>query len=291
MRPLRKVVFPVAGLGTRFLPASKVIAKEMLPVVDKPLIQYAAEEAIAAGAETLIFVINRNKRQISDHFDTAYELEQKLAKQNKHELLRAARDVLPHGIDTVYVVQQEALGLGHAVLCAKPVIGDEPFGVILPDDFIYNPSAGAMSQMVAHYESTGASVIAVEDVPRERTGSYGIVSAHDPQAIFSPIDAIVEKPKPDVAPSTLAVVGRYILDGSIFALLEKTQPGAGGEIQLTDGIAALIKQAPVHAFRFEGKRFDCGTKSGYVQATLRVALDDPDISAEIRRAAHAILAG
>jgi UTP--glucose-1-phosphate uridylyltransferase len=279
---ISKVVFPVAGLGTRFLPASKVIAKEMLPIVDKPLIQIAAEEAIEAGADTLVLVINRNKRQIADHFDTAFELETKLAAQGKDALLRAARDVLPDGIHVVLVTQQEALGLGHAILCAKPVVGDEPFGIILPDDFIYNPGHGALKQMAEHHQATGANVIAVEDVPREKTASYGIVSAQNPEQKFSRILGIVEKPKPELAPSTLAVVGRYILDGSIFDLLKQTGAGAGGEIQLTDGIATLLAQRRVDAYRFTGTRYDCGTKLGYVQATLRVALDDPMIGPEVR---------
>jgi UTP--glucose-1-phosphate uridylyltransferase len=286
---IRKVVFPVAGLGTRFLPASKVIAKEMLPIVDKPLIQFAAEEAIEAGADTLIFVINRNKRQIADHFDAMFELETKLAAQGKDLLLAAARDLLPPHVSCVFVTQKEALGLGHAVLCAKPVVGNEAFGVILPDDFIYNPPCGALKQMSDQHDQTGASVIAVQDVPRENTASYGIVSADFPEAQVSTIKAIVEKPKPDVAPSTLAVVGRYILDGSIFAHLEQTTPGAGGEIQLTDAIAALLLQKQVQAFRFAGTRYDCGTKLGYVKATARSALDDPLIGEQVRAALKAML--
>jgi UTP--glucose-1-phosphate uridylyltransferase len=286
---IRKVVFPVAGLGTRFLPASKVIAKEMLPIVDKPLIQFAAEEAIEAGADTLIFVINRNKRQIADHFDAMFELETKLAAQGKDLLLAAARDLLPPHVSCVFVTQKEALGLGHAVLCAKPVVGNEAFGVILPDDFIYNPPCGALKQMAAQHDQTGASVIAVQDVPRENTASYGIVSADYPEAQVSTIKAIVEKPKPELAPSTLAVVGRYILDGSIFDCLEQTTPGAGGEIQLTDAIAALLLQKQVQAFRFAGTRYDCGTKLGYVKATARSALDDPLIGEQVRAALKAML--
>ena len=286
---IRKVVFPVAGLGTRFLPASKVIAKEMLPIVDKPLIQFAAEEAIEAGADTLIFVINRNKRQIADHFDTMFELETKLFAQGKHELLDAARDLLPPHVSCVFVTQKEALGLGHAVLCARPVIGNEPFGVILPDDFIYNPGNGALKQMAAEHLKTGHSIIAVENVPREKTANYGIVSTENPDVQLSKISSIVEKPKPDVAPSTLAVVGRYILDGSIFDLLERTTPGAGGEIQLTDAIAALLSKKTVEAFRFAGTRFDCGTKLGYVQATARVALDDSMIGEQVRAALKLML--
>ncbi len=278
---IRKVVFPVAGLGTRFLPASKVIAKEMLPLVDKPLIQFAAEEAIEAGADTLVFVINRNKRQIADHFDAMFELETKLASQGKDALLAAAREILPPHVSCVFVTQKEALGLGHAVLCARPVINDEPFGVILPDDFIYHTS-GALKQMAIHHEATGASVVAVEDVPRDKTKNYGIVSTDHPEAAISRMRGIVEKPSPDKALSTLGVVGRYILDGSIFPILEKIGAGSGGEIQLTDGIAELLKHKPVDAFRFAGTRYDCGTKLGFVQATLRVALEDAHIKDEIR---------
>jgi UTP--glucose-1-phosphate uridylyltransferase len=286
---IRKVVFPVAGLGTRFLPASKVIAKEMLPIVDKPLIQFAAEEAIEAGADTLIFVINRNKRQIADHFDAMFELETKLAAQGKELLLAAARDLLPPHVSCVFVTQKEALGLGHAVLCARPVVGDEPFGVILPDDFIYSPGNGALSQMAAEHAKRGDSVIAVENVPPEKTASYGIVSTDAPDAHTSIIRAIVEKPAPERAPSTLAVVGRYILDNRIFAHLERTQQGAGGEIQLTDAIAALLAEKPVQAFRFAGTRFDCGMKLGYVQATARLALDDPQMGEQVRAALKAML--
>lgn len=281
---IRKVVFPVAGLGTRLLPASKVIAKEMLPIVDKPLIQFAAEEAIEAGADTLIFVINRNKRQIADHFDAVFELETKLAAQGKELLLAAARDLLPPHVSCVFVTQKEALGLGHAVLCARPVVGNEPFGVILPDDFIYSPERGALAQMAQQYALSGASQIAVEDVPREKTANYGIVTSDAPEQIVSRISAIVEKPKPELAPSTLGVVGRYILDARIFSLLEELPPGAGGEIQLTDGIAALLKLQTVQAFRFAGTRYDCGTKLGYVQAIARVALDDPLIGEQVRAA-------
>jgi UTP--glucose-1-phosphate uridylyltransferase len=279
---IRKVVFPVAGLGTRFLPASKVVAKEMLPIVDKPLIQFAAEEAIEAGADTLIFVINRNKRQIADHFDAMFELETKLAAQGKDLLLAAARDLLPPHVSCVFVTQKEALGLGHAVLCARPVVGDEPFGVILPDDFIYSPGNGALRQMAEHHGRTGNSVIAVEDVPREKTSQYGIVSSDNYGAHVSSITGLIEKPAPKDAPSTLAVVGRYILDGSLMDLLETTQAHPNGEIQLTDAIARLLIKKPVDAFRFAGTRYDCGTKLGFVKATARLALDDPMIGDQVR---------
>lgn len=286
---IRKVVFPVAGLGTRFLPASKVIAKEMLPIVDRPLIQFAVEEAVEAGADTLVFVINRNKRQIADHFDTAFELESKLLAQGKHELLAAARDVLPKGVSAVYVTQQEALGLGHAVLCARPVIGDEAFGIILPDDFIYSPGNGALKQMADLHQSSGLGVIAVENVDPAHTDRYGIVSAQSISERVASIQGIVEKPKPDVAPSTLAVVGRYILHSRIFALLEQVKPGAGGEIQLTDGIAALLAEQGVSAYRFIGTRYDCGTKLGFVQATLALALADPQLRAQVASSMRALL--
>jgi UTP--glucose-1-phosphate uridylyltransferase len=279
---IRKVVFPVAGLGTRFLPASKVVAKEMLPIVDKPLIQFAAEEAIEAGADTLIFVINRNKRQIADHFDAMFELETKLAAQGKDQLLSAARDLLPPHVSCVFVTQKEALGLGHAVLCAKPVVGNEPFAVILPDDFIYSPGNGALKQMAEHHAKTGASVVAVENVPREKTSQYGIVSSSNSDAAISRIEGLVEKPKPEHAPSTLAVVGRYILDGRVMDLLETTQSHTNGEIQLTDAIASLLKEKPVDAFRFAGTRYDCGTKLGFVKATARLALDDSMIGDQVR---------
>uniref|UniRef100_UPI00263A175D UTP--glucose-1-phosphate uridylyltransferase GalU n=1 Tax=Thermomonas sp. TaxID=1971895 RepID=UPI00263A175D len=255
---IRKAVFPVAGLGTRFLPATKTVPKEMLPIVDRPLIQYAVDEAIAAGCDTLIFVTNRYKHAVADYFDKAYELEQKLEKSGKAEQLALIRNVLPEGVRAVFVTQAEALGLGHAVLCAKPVVGDEPFAVLLPDDLIWSRGDGALKQMADHAQATGGSAVAVQDVPREQTASYGIVAteAFDGQA--GRIRQIVEKPKPEVAPSTLAVVGRYVLSPAIFDLLERTERGAGGEIQLTDAIAALLDAERVDAFRFRGTRFDCG---------------------------------
>lgn len=275
---IRKAVFPVAGLGTRFLPATKTVPKEMLPVVDKPLIQYAVDEAIDAGCDTMVFVTNRYKHAVADYFDKAYELEQKLEKAGKSELLAVIRDVLPRNVRAVFVTQTEALGLGHAVLCAKPVVGNEPFAVLLADDLIWNKGPGALRQMADCAERENASVIAVQDVPREQTGSYGIVateSFHDRQGVIS---AIVEKPKPEVAPSNLAVVGRYVLSGRIFDLLEKTKPGAGGEIQLTDAIAALLKEEKALAYRFEGRRFDCGSRIGLIEATIQFALDHDDLA-------------
>ncbi|MBO9664517.1 UTP--glucose-1-phosphate uridylyltransferase GalU [Dokdonella sp.] len=281
---LRKVVFPVAGLGTRFLPATKVVAKEMLPVLDRPLIQYAVDEAVDAGADTLIFVTNRYKHAIADYFDKAYELESKLAQSGKNELLAMVQGTLPKNVRCVFVTQPEALGLGHAVLCAKPVVGDEPFGVILPDDLITNgKGAGALRQMSElSLRENGAGVIAVEEVAREQTDKYGIVDASPLSERAAKINLVVEKPKPDVAPSNLAIVGRYVLPGRIFELLETTKPGAGGEIQLTDAIEALLAERSVLAYRFEGTRFDCGNKLGLVQATLHMALADAQIGAATR---------
>ncbi len=279
---IRKAVFPVAGLGTRFLPATKTVPKEMLPIVDKPLIQYAVDEAVEAGCDTLVFVTNRYKHSVADYFDKAYELEQKLERAGKHEQLELIRNVLPPGVRAVFVTQAEALGLGHAVLCAKPVIGDEPFAVLLPDDLIWSRGDGALKQMADRAQATGGSVIAVQDVPHSQTGSYGIVAtdAFDGQA--GRIHRIVEKPKPEDAPSDLAVVGRYILDPSIFDLLETTEKGSGGEIQLTDAIASLLSSKPVEAFRFHGTRFDCGTHLGLIEATVRYALDHQLLSEAAR---------
>ena len=275
---IRKAVFPVAGLGTRFLPATNTVPKEMLPVVDKPLIQYAVDEAIEAGCDTMVFVTNRYKHAVADYFDKAYELEQKLEKAGKSELLALIRDVLPRHVRAVFVTQTEALGLGHAVLCAKPVIGNEPFAVLLADDLIWNKGPGALRQMADCAERENASVIAVQDVPREQTGSYGIVATENFNHRQGVISAIVEKPKPEVAPSNLAVVGRYVLSGRIFDLLEKTKPGAGGEIQLTDAIAALLKEEKALAYRFEGRRFDCGSRIGLIEATIQYALDHGDLA-------------
>ncbi|MBS0571162.1 MAG: UTP--glucose-1-phosphate uridylyltransferase GalU [Proteobacteria bacterium] len=283
MKPrLRKVVFPVAGLGTRFLPASKVVAKEMLPVLDKPLIQYAVDEAVDAGADTLIFVTNRYKHAIADYFDTAFELEQRLERAGKHDLLALVRNVVPKHVRCVFVTQAEALGLGHAVLCARPVIGDEPFGVILPDDLIWNRGHGALRQMAEFAAKDDVGAIAVEEVPREQTQKYGIVDAEKADARAALVRHVVEKPKPDVAPSNLAIVGRYVLPGRILELLETTKPGAGGEIQLTDAIAALLGTGKVYAYRFEGTRFDCGSKLGLVKATLHFALQDPALAEATR---------
>jgi UTP--glucose-1-phosphate uridylyltransferase len=282
---VRCAVFPVAGLGTRFLPATKTVPKEMLPVVDRPLIQYAVDEAIEAGCDTLVFVTNRYKHSVADYFDKAYELEQKLERAGKSELLAMIRDVLPRHVRAVFVTQAEALGLGHAVLCARPVVGDQPFAVLLPDDLIWNRGAGATRQLVELATQQQASVIAVQDVPIEQTRSYGIVATRDFTGRHGEISAIVEKPRPEEAPSTLAVVGRYVLQPRIFELLESTKPGAGGEIQLTDGIAALLKEQKTLAYRFEGRRFDCGSRIGLIEATLQYALEDADL----RDAAKALM--
>lgn len=278
MKKITKAVFPVAGLGTRFLPATKASPKEMLPVVDKPLIQYAVEEAIAAGITELIFITGRNKRSIEDHFDKAYELETELEYKNKKKLLETVQQILPPNVSCIYIRQSEALGLGHAVLCAKPVVGEEPFAVILADDLI-DGEPGAIEQMVNVYQQTGASVLGVETVAREHTASYGIVDVEDKngqQHIFN----IVEKPHPDVAPSTLAVVGRYILSPRIFDKLVNVSSGVGGEIQLTDGIAALLKDETVIAHPFKGVRYDCGTKLGYLKATINYGTKHPETGKE-----------
>ncbi|HXF47350.1 MAG TPA: UTP--glucose-1-phosphate uridylyltransferase GalU [Burkholderiaceae bacterium] len=264
---VRKAVFPVAGLGTRFLPATKAMPKEMLPVVDKPLIQYAVEEAAAAGIEQMIFVTGRGKRAIEDHFDRAPELEQTLDAQRKHELLELLLSATPPGVSFVYVRQPEPLGLGHAVLCAEQVVGDEPFAVILADDLI-DAAPGVTAQLVESYRRTGASVLAVEDVPREDTRKYGIVATEPMNKLEERVTRIVEKPKPQEAPSTLAVVGRYVLRPEIFIELANTPRGAGGEIQLTDAIARRVARGEVIARRFEGKRYDCGSKQGFLRANI-----------------------
>jgi UTP--glucose-1-phosphate uridylyltransferase len=289
---IRKAVFPVAGLGTRLLPASKVVPKEMLPIIDRPLIQFAVDEAVAAGCDTLVFVVNRHKHAIADHFDRAHELEARLERTGKQDLLRVVREVLPPGVRTVFVNQSEALGLGHAVLCAEHAVGDEPFAVLLPDDLIWNAAGPqALAQMVAESERTGASMVAVEDVPRDQTQRYGIVSTEAAEGRSARIRALVEKPRPEVAPSTLAVVGRYVLHPRVFRFLHSLPPGAGGEIQLTDAIDALLAVEPVHAFRFEGERFDCGNRLGVVEATMAFALAQPDIAEAVRTRMRRLLGG
>jgi UTP--glucose-1-phosphate uridylyltransferase len=275
---VRIAVFPVAGLGTRFLPATKTVPKEMLPIIDRPLIQYAVDEAIAAGCDTLVFITNRYKHAVADYFDKAYELEQKLERAGRTEQLALVRNVLPEGVRAVFVTQAEALGLGHAVLCARPVVGNQPFAVLLPDDLIWSRGDSALKQMAEHVQTTGGSAVAVQDVPCAQTGSYGIVATDAFSGQAGRIREIVEKPSPERAPSNLAVVGRYILNPAIFDLLETTQKGAGGEIQLTDAIAALLERERVDAFRFHGTRFDCGTHIGLIEATIRYALDNEKLS-------------
>ena len=283
---ITKAVFPVAGLGTRFLPATKASPKEMLPVVDKPLIQYAVEEAAAAGITEMIFVTGRGKRTIEDHFDKAYELEAELSVKGKHKQLEEVRRMLPEGVQYVYVRQSEALGLGHAVLCAKHLVGDEPFAVILADDLIDAGKgvAPVMKQMVDQFAKQKSSILGVLNVERHETSSYGIVASipisKKTGERVSKMTAIVEKPKPENAPSTLSVVGRYILTPQIFAHLEKIQTGVGKEIQLTDGIAALLRKESVFAYEFEGTRYDCGSKLGYLKATVELGKKHPEVGAE-----------
>jgi len=282
MKKVRKAVFPVAGLGTRFLPATKASPKEMLPIVDKPLIQYAVEEAIEAGMDQMIFITGRSKRAIADHFDKAFELEHELESKQKKELLRIVRSIVPDHVSCIYLRQAEALGLGHAVLCALPVVGDEPFAVILADDLIDGAGKSCLTQMVDVYEYHGRSVLGVERVPKEETNKYGVVDAIQLHDRVYKVNSIVEKPKPEEAPSNLAVVGRYILTPAIFDQLKQIGRGAGGEIQLTDAIADLLKDEQVLCYEFEGKRYDCGSKIGYMQATVEYGLKHPELSQEFR---------
>jgi UTP--glucose-1-phosphate uridylyltransferase len=279
-KKVTKAVFPVAGLGTRFLPATKANPKEMLTVVDKPLIQYAAEEAVNAGIEELIFVTSSSKRAIEDHFDKNYELEAELQKKGKTELLRIVQEVVPANVTCVYVRQPEALGLGHAVLCARPVVGDEPFAVILADDLINCGGNCVLGQMLSVFNDHQCSILGVEEVPPEETQKYGIVDPEESDGRITHVKNIVEKPAPDVARSNLAVVGRYVLTAEIFRHLETIPRGAGGEIQLTDAIEKLLHEQQVLAYRFEGKRYDCGSKLGYLQATVEFALQHPELRDE-----------
>ena len=276
---IHKAVFPIAGLGSRFLPATKASAKEMLPVVDKPLIQYAVEEAYEAGIRHMIFVTGRTKRSVEDHFDTAYELENELEQAGKTELLKIARSISPDDMVCSYVRQPRALGLGHAVLCAEPLVGNEAFAVLLADDLMVGqPSITA--QMVKQYEELQASILAVQDVPLEHTNRYGIVSAALTDGDLTDISGIIEKPAPKDAPGTLAVAGRYILTPGIFQELKNTPKGAGGEIQLTDAIALLLKKEKVFAYRYQGTRYDCGSKLGFLQATVDLGEHHPQVGAE-----------
>jgi UTP--glucose-1-phosphate uridylyltransferase len=286
---VRKAVFPVAGLGTRFLPATKSIPKEMLPVVDKPLIQYAVEEALAAGIDTLIFITSRKKHAISDHFDTAFELETRLSAAGKDELLARVTGMIPDSVRRVHITQPEALGLGHAILCAESVVGDEPFAIILADDMVLNRGPGALAQMVALHDRTGASVLGVERIPLEMTSSYGVVGVNTSPDGLQSIHTIVEKPKPSEAPSNLGVVGRYILSPRIFEYLHEVRPGVGGEIQLTDGIAKLLQSERALALAFEGTRYDCGSREGYVRATIDHALELDDLRDSVMEHIRAVL--
>jgi UTP--glucose-1-phosphate uridylyltransferase len=284
MTKITKAVFPVAGLGSRFLPATKAQPKEMLPIVDKPLIQYAVEEAVAAGITELVFVTGRNKRAIEDHFDKVYELEAELEAAGKMRLLELTQNVVPKNVSCIFIRQAAPLGLGHAVLCARPVIGNDPFAVLLADDFmdVEPGQAPVLAQMTGLFETEQASLLAVQEVPRAETKQYGIVSVSSFKPQLERVHAIVEKPQPEVAPSTLAVVGRYVLSGRIFDFLEHLGQGAGGEIQLTDGIAALMQSEPVLAYRYNGTRYDCGSKLGYLKATLDMGLKHPETGAAFR---------
>ena len=271
---IKKAVFPVAGLGSRFLPATKAQPKEMLPIVDKPLIHYAVEEAVAAGITEMVFITGRNKRAIEDHFDKAYELESELEAAGKKQLLEIVQNVIPKNVNCIFIRQSTPLGLGHAVLCARPVIGEEPFAVLLADDFM-DVDAGqkpVLAQMTEIYDRERMSMLAVQEVPRADTKQYGIVSATPYQPDLERVNAIVEKPKPEEAPSTLAVVGRYVLNNRIFDYLENIGRGAGGEIQLTDGIAKLMQAESVLAYRYQGQRYDCGSKLGYLKAMVAMGM-------------------
>ena len=279
MKKITKAVFPVAGMGSRFLPATKASPKEMMAVVDKPLIQYAVDEAVAAGITDMIFITGRNKRAIEDHFDKAYELEAELELRGKEELLRLVREVIPSHINCIYIRQTETLGLGHAVLCARPVIGDDPFAVILADDLI-DSMPSTTKQMTDVFEQHQCSILGVQDVPRAQTRQYGIVSSTNLAPNLEQVNGIVEKPSPEAAPSTLAVVGRYILTPRIFHHLTNVKAGSGGEIQLTDGIAALMQEEKLLAYRFSGTRYDCGSKLGYLKATVHFGLKHPEVSDE-----------
>jgi len=278
---VRKAVFPVAGMGTRFLPVTKASPKEMLPIVDKPLIQYAVEEAAASGITDMIFITGRNKRAIEDHFDKAYELEAELEARGKQELLAAVREVTPKSVNCIYIRQSEALGLGHAVLCARPVVGEEPFAVILADDLI-DGDPPVMRQMSEIFEAQQCSVLGVQEVARDQTRSYGIVKTEPWGKATEIIRGIVEKPKPEDAPSNLAVIGRYILSPRVFDHLQQITPGSGGEIQLTDGIGSLLREERVLAYRFTGTRYDCGSKLGYLQATVVFGQRHPEVGADFR---------
>ena len=289
LKNVTKAVFPVAGLGTRFLPATKANPKEMLPVVDKPLIQYAVEEAVAAGITDLIFITGRNKRSISDHFDMAYELENELERNGKKQLLSVVQNIVPKNVNCIYIRQNQALGLGHAVKLAKPVVNDDPFAVILADDLI-DAKVPVVRQMVDAYQYYRCSLLGVQEVPRDQTKSYGIVATHPMSNGIEQVAGIVEKPKPEDAPSNLGVVGRYILTPRIFHHLENLQAGSGGELQLTDAIASLLSEEQILAYRFDGTRYDCGSKSGFLEATVRLGLKHPECGKDLRALLETIMA-
>jgi UTP--glucose-1-phosphate uridylyltransferase len=278
---IRYAVFPVAGKGTRFLPATKASPKEMLPIVDKPLIQYAVEEAIEAGATNLVFITGRTKRAIEDHFDVEPELEDLLASKDKESLRKMVRHIVPERVNCIYVRQGEPLGLGHAVLCARPVVGTQPFFVHLADDLI-DADEPCLGQMARIFEERGGSVVGVEEVPADQTRQYGIIDGEAAEGGLRRLRGIVEKPQPEDAPSNLGVVGRYVLTPRIFELLEETRAGAGGEIQLTDAIARLLLEEPVYGYEFEGRRFDCGSKLGYLEATIHYGLKHPELGDDFR---------
>ncbi len=282
--PLKKAVFPVAGLGTRFLPATKAQPKEMLPVVDKPLIQYAVEEAYAAGIRHMIFVTGRNKRAIEDHFDTAYELENELEVAGKLALLALVQSVQPADMDFSYVRQPRSLGLGHAVLCAEHLVGNEPFAVLLADDLMVGPADGkpVLAQMAEQFAVLGRSVLAVQEVPLAHTRRYGMVAGEKTGERLTKVSAMVEKPAPEAAPSRMAVAGRYILTPAVFAHIRRQNPGVGGELQLTDGIASLLAKEAVYAYEYLGKRYDCGSKEGFLEATVELALQHPEVGAHFK---------
>ena len=285
---VRKAVFPVAGLGTRFLPATKASPKEMLPVVDKPLIQYAVEEAYEAGIRDMVFVTGRSKRAIEDHFDTAYELENELEQAGKKDMLALVHSIAPADMNCLFVRQPRSLGLGHAVLCAEPLVGREPFAVLLADDLMVGETVhgvsgpGVMAQMTAAFEKQGRSLLAVQEVPQEHTRRYGIVKGEAAGGALMRIDSIVEKPAPEVAPSRMGVAGRYVLTPRIFEEIRNQSKGVGGEIQLTDAIARLMAHETVYAYQYAGKRYDCGSKEGFLEATVELALQHPDVGESFR---------
>ena len=282
MKPVRKAIFPVAGFGTRFLPATKAVPKEMLPVVDRPLIQYAVDEALAAGIEQMIFVTGRNKYAIEDYFDAAYEIESDLAAKNKTQFLDILQSTRLAPGKAAFVRQQQMLGLGHAVACARDLVGDEPFAVLLPDELLWNPGNPCLKQMMGTYQAKGGNVVAVLEIPEDQTHKYGIVDPGASEGAVTEIRKMVEKPAKGTAPSRLAIVGRYILQPEIFALLDKGERGAGGEIQLTDAMAKLIGEQAFHALTFDGERHDCGDNAGFIQANIALALERPEIADSVR---------